>query len=231
VPKALPKLLSLMRKDCCRTLAPKNPRSRPYRRPKRPRWRVFRPECASGESPTEKALKRRGICDRKRTHERKNARETLRPHAQSRRGPFLRPLRGRVPRGRRSLGRPVGPAGPRRGWGGVHHRLYAQLVVMRMSALTPVRTGGGDVAGKVYPPCRRRLPGEPTTSEIAADRGGGGAFGRGGGPARSTNLDARFSAMRMVSLSPVRTGGGGVRGKVYPACRPPSSRGGQTHPK
>ena len=48
LPKALPKLRSLMRKDCCRMIAPKNHRSGPYRRPKRPRWRVFRPEPAQG---------------------------------------------------------------------------------------------------------------------------------------------------------------------------------------
>ena len=51
-PKALPKIRSLIRKDCCRMRAPKNPRSGPYRRPKRPRWRVFRAKACPKACPS-----------------------------------------------------------------------------------------------------------------------------------------------------------------------------------
>ena len=77
----------------------------------------------------------------------------------------------------------------------------------------------------------RRFPGASTTSEIevgaSALRGCRSSVPvrRLVGSARSTDFDVCFSVMRMKSLSPARTGGGGVRGMVYPACRPSSSRG------
>jgi hypothetical protein len=52
LPKALPKLRFLMRKDCCRMRARKNPRSGPYRRPKRPRSRVFRARACPKACPS-----------------------------------------------------------------------------------------------------------------------------------------------------------------------------------